>query len=138
MTNVEGDPNRTITVPFGGGGGSRGPITATIVSVVNHGGYLNVYPHSVSLEMLRKWKRGAEVSVCFKDGKPGTLRFREAHHQGHTLRKKSGQREHFAVPTAAFGKIDGSTKGVAVESWADDDYFYVRVGQLYGNNGEQG
>jgi hypothetical protein len=97
-----------------------------------------VYPaDSLKLLVLGLWPHGAQVDCQFKDGKPDVLLFQEAEHQGHTLRKKSGQREHFAVPTAAIGKIDGSVKGVAVKSWEEGKGFAVHIGHFYGNNGEQ-
>jgi hypothetical protein len=112
MTNVEDHLNRTITVPFGGGGGggSRGPRNETFVSAVNGGGYYNVYPLDALCEKARKWKHGARVDCEFKDGKPDVLHFQEAEHHGHSLRKKNGQREHFALPTAVIGKVDGSSR----------------------------
>jgi hypothetical protein len=137
MTSAKDYVIGRMKMPFGGGGGSRGPRNETVVSAVNHGEYLNVYLSDALKEKAREWKQGTEVECEFKDGKPDVLYFQKAEQQGHTLRKKSGQREHFALATAGIGKIDGSIKGVAVKSWAEGDGFCVRIGHFYANAGEE-
>ena len=96
---------------------------------------MNLYPPDGECEKMQKWPHGADVSVVFKGGKPDFLRLRQAPlgPLGHALRKrgKSGQREHFSVPTKSFGKINGSVKGRVVETWTEGDAFCVRIAGFY-------
>jgi hypothetical protein len=123
-----------VDVPRGGSGGrSRGPHTEFVASAVEGGEYMNLYPPDQN-EKIQEWKRGAGVRVNFKDGKPDVLCLKAAeHHQGHSLRKKSrgGQRAHFSIPTAPFGKIDGTVAGRVVESWVEGDEICVRISSFY-------
>jgi hypothetical protein len=136
MANVEDNLNAIIDVPFRSGGGGRRD--KTVVSVVDGGEYINVYPGDSLCAVMRTWPLGAQVRCQLKNGKPDVLRFQAADSAGHTLRKKSkgGQREHFAVPTEVIGKLDSSIKGVEVESWADGDAICIRIGAFYANAGE--
>ena len=79
-----------VVPPRGGGGaGSRGPHTETVVSAIVGGEYTNLYPDDENAK-AEKWPHGADVRVKFEDGKPDYLLLRPAvHHHGHTLRKKS-------------------------------------------------
>jgi hypothetical protein len=120
-------------VPVGGsGGGSRGPRNDTVVSAVNDGWYLHVYPSDPLCEGMRKWL-GADIRVEFKDGKVSVLRLKEAEHHCHPLRKKgkSGQREHFAVPTTAIGKTEGSVKGRVVKTWTEGDEVCIDISSFF-------
>jgi hypothetical protein len=126
--------NDTVVVPRGGGGGSRGLRNETVVSSVDGGDYANVYPWDDQNEKMEKWPHGADVRVNLKDGKPDVLCLKPAeNHQGHTLRKKSrgGQRPHFSIPTASFGKINGTVAGRVVESWPEGDTICVRIASFY-------
>ena len=125
-----------VVVPRGGGGArSRGPRTDTVASAIEGGWYMNLYPPDGECEKMRKWPHGVNISVKFAGGKPDVLRLRQAPvgPLGHTLRKKgkSSQREHIAVPTQAFGKINGTVQGRVVESWSEDDAFCIRIASFY-------
>ena len=143
MTNIEDQVNAhagaldgIVVAPRGGlGARSRGPRTETVASAIEGGWYLNLYPSDGECEKMRKWPHGVNISVKFAGGKPDVLRLRQAPvgPLGHTLRKKgkSSQREHIAVPTQAFGRINGSVKGRVVETWTEGDAFCVRISSFY-------
>jgi hypothetical protein len=139
MSSLNDDPNRRVRVQVGGGGGSRGARTETFASSVNGGEHFHVFPSDAQIETVRSWKKGAWIDCQYKDGRPDFLSFQEANHFGQTMREKrpGGQRGHFVLKTSLFGKIDGSVKPVAVESWVEGSGFCVRVAHLFASAEKQ-
>jgi hypothetical protein len=141
---MEGErPNASvdiIDIPFrGSGGGGRGPRTETVVSSVNGGAHLNVYPSDSQCAVMREWEHGADILVQLKDGQPFILRLRKAKGQGLTLRKKgkSGWHEHYAVPTAIIGRAAATIKGRIVESWSEGVEICIRIAGFFNEEKSQ-
>jgi hypothetical protein len=137
MTNIEDQLDDIADVTVGGGGGGHWPRDKTVVSVINGGEHLCVYPAAALCEVMQTWLHGAHVRIGRKDGKPKILIFEAGGSTSLRKKGKSGQRPHLAVPTARIGKIDGSAKGIEVESCVEGDKIYVQIGQFYADKGEQ-
>jgi hypothetical protein len=130
MSNVENQVAGVVIVhaPFGGNrsGGGR---SDTVVSDINGGAHLNVYPSDIEMEVVGGWS-AASADWQVKDERVEVLILQEANGAGYTCRKRPAQRPHFTIPTEIVGGAAdiGSKK---VETFRDGNKLCLRVAEFF-------